>query len=271
MVPTVTTAATNVAVDWKRKAFQFLWKEGLSENLNQLVVDNSRNPEWDEEEIRSISRLVIAAWGILLSGFAIVAEEMGIHLGWVHLIAGIMIGAAAAPLWNVAMWDNASDAGSIHAILDTVRGAHNVQAVEATPPPATSTIQFLATPVASSMPSPRFRFTAPDPDGFSFAFTTPDAHTDAAEDDDNAPQEADDGPLADVPRQVDSGWTDKAESENVPVVQKEIERGNREILRVQEMGNNRPFNMIQNIRPDTPNPIVRKYGRFRRFSVSPRP
>jgi len=50
---------------------------------------------------------------LIMGGFAILLQEIGLNLGWVYLFMGIIIGPAVIPLWNLMTWKKASGTGAV--------------------------------------------------------------------------------------------------------------------------------------------------------------
>jgi len=71
------------------------------------------NPEATGAQILFVSRVVIVAYGLIMGGFAIILQTIGLNLGWVYLFMGIVIGSAVIPLWNLMTWDKASGTGAV--------------------------------------------------------------------------------------------------------------------------------------------------------------
>jgi SSS family transporter len=71
------------------------------------------NPEATGKQILFVSRIVIVVFGLIMGGFSIALNEMGLNLGWVYLFMGVVIGSAVIPLWNMMTWEKASGTGAI--------------------------------------------------------------------------------------------------------------------------------------------------------------
>eukprot|EP00751_Fragilariopsis_kerguelensis_P006553 CAMPEP_0170807684 /NCGR_PEP_ID=MMETSP0733-20121128/32911_1 /TAXON_ID=186038 /ORGANISM="Fragilariopsis kerguelensis, Strain L26-C5" /LENGTH=705 /DNA_ID=CAMNT_0011162901 /DNA_START=124 /DNA_END=2241 /DNA_ORIENTATION=- len=71
------------------------------------------NPEATGKQILMVSRTVVVVFGLIMGGFAIILQEIGLNLGWVYLFMGIIIGPAVIPLWNLMTWKKASGKGAV--------------------------------------------------------------------------------------------------------------------------------------------------------------
>ncbi|CAJ1955665.1 unnamed protein product [Cylindrotheca closterium] len=71
------------------------------------------NPDATGEQILSVSRKVIVAFGLLMGALSLLLFEIGLSLGWVYLFMGIVIGSAVAPLWFLLKWSKASGTGAV--------------------------------------------------------------------------------------------------------------------------------------------------------------
>mmetsp|Transcript_11659 Transcript_11659/g.23207 ORF Transcript_11659/g.23207 Transcript_11659/m.23207 type:complete len:662 (-) Transcript_11659:80-2065(-) len=75
------------------------------------------NPNATGKDILRVSRIVIVVFGLGMGGFAIALNTARLHLGWVYLFMGIIIGPAVFPLWNMMTWRKASGTGAVVAAL----------------------------------------------------------------------------------------------------------------------------------------------------------
>jgi len=71
------------------------------------------NPECSGEMALRISKVVIVIFGLLMGGFGVALNHMGLNLGWVYQFMGNAIGSAVVPLWNMLMWKKADGMGAV--------------------------------------------------------------------------------------------------------------------------------------------------------------
>lgn len=71
------------------------------------------NPKATGSRIVSISRFVIAAFGILSGLLGIALNHIGINLGWLYLFMGVVIGSAVIPVAFSISWSRCSGLGAM--------------------------------------------------------------------------------------------------------------------------------------------------------------
>jgi len=76
------------------------------------------NPSATGEELKKVSRYVIAAYGLFMGVLAVGLNNIpGINLGWVYCFMGTVIGAAVYPLWTLLTDKNSNGNGAIAAAV----------------------------------------------------------------------------------------------------------------------------------------------------------
>mmetsp|Transcript_39491 Transcript_39491/g.92273 ORF Transcript_39491/g.92273 Transcript_39491/m.92273 type:complete len:597 (-) Transcript_39491:51-1841(-) len=75
------------------------------------------NPNATGKDILRVTRFTIVFFGMGMGVVVITLHTLGLHMGWLYLFMGIILGPAVGPIWNLMNWKKASGKGAVIASL----------------------------------------------------------------------------------------------------------------------------------------------------------